>query len=120
MKHDPSIGLATSIHSAPGVYALLVGSGISRAAQVPTGWEVVKDLVVKAAAASGQNPEDPFDWYVSNHGTDPDYSSLLEQLASTPAERRNLLFAYFEPPRDNDDPQRGAPTAAHRMIARLV
>ena len=44
--------LAFSVRSGPGVYAVLLGSGISRAADIPTGWEVTLDLIAKLAAAS--------------------------------------------------------------------
>ncbi len=37
---DPVHSLAFSIQANPGVYAVLVGSGVSRAAKVPTGWEI--------------------------------------------------------------------------------
>jgi hypothetical protein len=53
---DPMVSLATSVHASPGVYALLLGSGVSTGAGVLTGWEVVKDLVRKVAAA--QAPDD--------------------------------------------------------------
>jgi hypothetical protein len=39
---DPLISLAFAIQSNKGVYALLLGSGVSRAAQIPTGWEIVQ------------------------------------------------------------------------------
>lgn len=38
--------------TSPGTYALLLGSGVSRAAGIPTGWEVTLDLVRKAAVAA--------------------------------------------------------------------
>jgi len=44
---DPIISLAFSLHSTKGVYALLIGSGISRAAGIPTGREIVQDLILK-------------------------------------------------------------------------
>jgi hypothetical protein len=37
---DPSTALAFSLFENKGVYALLLGSGLSRAAQIPTGWEI--------------------------------------------------------------------------------
>jgi hypothetical protein len=45
---------------------------------------------------------------------------LLEALAGTPAERRQLLRSYFEP--SNEDRAAGVkvPTAAHRAIAELA
>jgi len=33
--------LAFAIYNAPGVYALLLGSGVSRSAGIMTGWEIV-------------------------------------------------------------------------------
>ncbi len=39
---EPIVSLAFSLHANKGVYALLLGSGVSRSAGIPTGWEVVK------------------------------------------------------------------------------
>jgi len=49
---DPLLSLALSVRSNPGVYALLRGSGVSRAAGVPTGWEVVLDPARDARATT--------------------------------------------------------------------
>ena len=57
---DPLTQLAFSVYENKGVYALLVGSGLSRAAEIPTGWEITLDLVRRVAAA--QNTEDQDDW----------------------------------------------------------
>lgn len=54
---DPAIMLATGVHAQPGVYALLLGSGVSSGAGIPTGWGVVKELIRRAAAA--QAPDYP-------------------------------------------------------------
>lgn len=51
---DPLLSLAFSVHSNPGVYAVLVGSGLSRAAAIPTGWEIVLDLARKVAVLEGE------------------------------------------------------------------
>ena len=45
--NNEALNLALSIYSNPGVYALLLGSGISRSAAIPTGWEIVNDLIAK-------------------------------------------------------------------------
>lgn len=50
---DPLTQLAFSIYENKGAYALLVGSGLSRAAEIPTGWEITLDLVRRVAAAQG-------------------------------------------------------------------
>lgn len=118
---DPIQSLAFSMHSNPGVYALLLGSGVSRPAQIPSGWEVVNDLLGKLAAAEGEKPEYDLDqWYRDKYGDEPKYSSLLQELAKTPTERQQLLRPYFEPNEQEREEGLKQPTAAHRAIARLV
>lgn len=77
------------MHAQPGVYAVLLGSGVSTGAGMPTGWGVVKELVRRLAVA--EHPDDPASlaaaqadpeqWWRGNHGGDLGYSSLLEALA---------------------------------------
>lgn len=118
---DPTISLAFSVHSSPGVYALLLGSGISRAAGIPTGWEVVLDLIRKLAALRGVDCEpDPEQWYETEFATAASYSALLESLAKSPAERQHLLRAYFEPSTQDEEAGIKLPTKGHRAIAELV
>lgn len=118
---DPLLSLAHSMHSARGVYALLLGSGVSRAASVPTGWEVTLDLVRRVAKLAGEDPgTDAAAWYQARYGAAPDYSRLLDTFAPAPAERRQVLHGYFEPTEDERDQGLKQPTAAHRAIARLV
>ena len=119
---DPSLSLSFSVQTNPGVYALLVGSGVSRAAGIPTGWEIVLDLLGKLAASTGQAVPDPEleAWYTREYGEPPDYSKLLDALAKTPSERQQLLRHYFEP---NDEERTNGlkqPTACHRSIAELA
>jgi hypothetical protein len=52
---EPILSLAMSMYSIPGVYALLLGSGVSRGAQIPTGWEVVQDLCQAPATMKGED-----------------------------------------------------------------
>ena len=95
---DPSQSLAFTIQANPGVYALLLGSGLSRSAGIPTGWEIVLDLLGKLAVTTGQEPgADLEQWYIENYQEAPDYSNLLDALAKTPSERQQLLRPYFEP-----------------------
>ena len=118
---DPLISLAFSTYSNRGAYALLVGSGVSRAAGVPTGWEVVLDLARRVAEVDWDDAgEDPGGWYRDKYGQEPDYSKLLEALARRPAERSRLLRAYFEPSDEEREQGLKIPTPAHRAIARLV
>jgi hypothetical protein len=118
---DPLLSLAFSLYSNKGVFALLLGSGMSRSARVPTGWEIVLDLIRKLAAMKQQdaNP-DPIAWYRSTFGHDVDYSNLLNSVAHSPLERQQLLKGYFEP--NEQERQDGAkmPTVGHNAVASLV
>jgi len=105
------------MQSNPGVYALLLGSGVSRAAEVPTGWEVVQDLIRKVAILENEKPgPTPEEWFSNKYGREPTYSGLLESVAKTQAERSKLLSAYFEPTESGER----LPTEGHHAIARLV
>lgn len=118
---DPILSLAFTIHSNKGVYALLLGSGVSRGAGIPTGWEVVLDLVKKLANLKETNTEeDPVTWYTEEFGEEPSYDRLLNDLAKSPAERANLLKPYFEPTAEDSDEGLRKPTKAHKAIAQLV
>lgn len=121
MKVDPIVSLACSIQAKKGVYALLLGSGISRASGIPTGWEITLDLIKKMAVLCGENEiDDPIKWYIDRYGNLPDYSDILDELAKTPVERNNLLKSYFEPSDENSDVLYRKPTKAHKAIAQLI
>ncbi len=118
---DPVVSLALSMTTGPGTYALLLGSGVSRAADIPTGWDVTLDLVRKVAAAEGEDVSgDPLGWYREHFGEDPNYSEVIDGLARSQAERRNLLKGYFEPTEAERRDGKKIPTAAHEAIARLA
>ncbi|WP_263359620.1 SIR2 family protein [Acidicapsa ligni] len=119
---DPLTSTAFAIHNSKGVYALLLGSGISRAANVPTGWEVTLDLIRRIAVMRSQTEQcdaDPEAWFRANFRCEPSYSDLLEHLATSPAERTAALARYFESGEDEDGPA-AKPTAAHVAIAKMV
>ena len=118
---DPIHSLAFSIQANPGVYAVLAGSGVSRAAKIPTGWEVTIDLIRKLAKLNGEScAPDPVQWYKSKFGKEADYSDILDALAKTPAERQQLLRRYWEPTDQEREDGEKSPTAAHRAIAALA
>lgn len=105
----------------PGTYALLLGSGVSRSAGIPTGWEVVLDLIRKLARLQGDDCEpNPVACYVEKFGEEPDYAKLLEAVAKSPAERHQLLRSYFEPTQEELEQGLKVPTDAHTAIAELV
>ena len=118
---EPILSLAFGMHSIKGAYALLLGSGVSRSAGIPTGWEVVLDLIRKIAQLSGQDCEpDPAAWYKTAYDAEPGYSALLDQLAGSPSERNRLLRSYFEPSAEEREQGLKLPTIAHKAIAELV
>lgn len=126
---DPLAMLATGIDTQPGVYGLLLGSGVSTGAGIPTGWGVVQSLIRRLAAATepqdatapDRAAQDPEGWWAEHgDGAPLGYSNLLAAVAPTPAARRALLAGFFEP--DEDDTADGlkVPSPAHRAIANLV
>ena len=109
------------MQSNPGVYAILLGSGVSRSAKIPTGWEITLDLVRKLATLYGEDcGADPEKWYLEKFGNDPSYSNILNQVAKTATERQQLLRPYWEP--SDEERQEGSkqPTKAHRALAALA
>lgn len=116
---DPLTGLAFSIQAAKGIYALLLGSGISRAAGIATGWEVTLDLIRRIAATEGEQP-DPSTWYWNKFKREPGYSELLEKLAVRPSERTQPLTSYFEPDEADKEASRKIPTEAYRPLRGLL
>lgn len=118
---DQTINVAHSMHTNPGVYALLLGSGVSRSAGIPTGWEVTIDLIKRLAVMDGQSEtEDLEAWYRTKYSEEPGYSAILARLSKTSPERRAILQGFFEPTDDEKDDGLKLPTLAHRSIARLV
>lgn len=118
---DPLLSLAFSMQTNKGVYAVLLGSGISRAARIPTGWDIVLELIRKCAHLQSEDCEPaPEQWYERKYGKAPDYAELLEMLGKTASERQLLLRGYFEPTAQELEEGAKQPTQAHRAIAQLV
>ena len=121
MNVDPLVSLASSVHAGRRVFALLLGSGISKSAGVPTGREVVESLAGRLARLEGEDVGgDPIGWYRRRFGGAPDYSELVKSLAPSPADRRNLLRKYFEPSDEERAEGLKVPSTAHRAVAGLV
>jgi SIR2-like domain len=113
--------LSFSLFENRGVFAILLGSGLSRAAEIPTGWEITLDLIRRVAIAQGvEEQPDWAEWYRQRIGQEPNYSALLEELARSPSERRAILNRYIEPTKEDREDGRKIPTAAHHAIAELV
>lgn len=109
------------MQASKGIYALLLGSGVSRSAKIPTGWEVTLDLTRKLAIMKGQNCEpDPEVWYKAAFGEDADYARLLKGVGKTPADRRAILRGYFEASEEQRLRGEKVPAQGHKRIAELV
>ena len=98
-----------------------MGSGVSRAAKIPTGWEITLDLIRKLASLHRETCDpDPELWYRKKFEKEADYSGLLDELVKTPTERQQLLREYWEPNDREREEGEKQPTAAHRAIAALA
>ena len=118
LELPPFESLALSLHHSPGTKALLVGSGLSHAAGIPTGWEITLELIRRIAALRGVTDHENWEqWFSDAFGMPPNYSELLDTLAKTPDERRSILHAFIER-KEGEDGKR--PTKAHHAIAQLV
>lgn len=117
---DPITRLSFSIYENKGAYALLIGSGVSRAAQIPTGWEITLDLVRRVACQGERQQADWAEWYRSKYGNEPGYSEQLNALAVSLDERRSILHSYIEPSPEEVEQGLKVPTPAHRAIANMV
>ena len=110
-----------SIYNNKGAFALLLGSGVSSSAGIPTAGEIALDLIGQIAVLEDANCEpSPEEWFFKRFGEKPGYASLLEPLTNTETERQNLLRRYFEPNDAELEEGLKKPTLAHQIIARLV
>ncbi len=101
---DPRTMLAMSMHASPGVYALLVGSGISMGAGVLTGWGVIVELVRRMAATdTREEPGADFDveewWKAKYPGVDLGYGSVLEASGMSPLRSPAVARTVLHPRR---------------------
>ena len=118
---DPLHSLAFSIQANPGVYAVFLGSGVSSAAKIPTGWEITLDLIRKLANLQEESCDpDPAHWYLDKYSKEANYSDLLNTLAKTSDERQQILRPYLEPNEQEREDGGKQPTEAHRAIAALA
>ncbi len=101
MPLDPIVSLSVALAEAPGTCALLIGSGVSRDAGVPTGQEVMRSglhrLYQLETSSTEPLDDDALDAWLTEAGhVDLTYSSLLALIAPDPAVRRGYLADFFE------------------------
>lgn len=121
LRIDPLVTLALGMHAKKGVYALLIGSGVSRSAGIPTGWEIVNNLIDKLALLNNESTDgNPAEWFKNKYGKDASYSDLLQGLGITQSSRQNILEDYFQQNGDDRLGNKKVPQESHKAIARLV
>ena len=113
--------LAFSVEANPGENALLLGSGVSRAAGILTGWETTLDLIRKLAKCYNEECVNliPSNGMCDKFKKAADYSHLLDTLAKAHSERQQLLRPYFEP--NDQELEVGAkqPSISHHAICTI-
>lgn len=94
---DPAHSLAFSIQVNPGVYAVLLGSGVSRTVKIHTPWETTLGLIRRLAAIYEETTgADLEHWYRDKFGMQADYFELLDASAETQIESQQLFRRSIE------------------------
>jgi hypothetical protein len=118
---DPFVVLAASLHFDRGAYAVLVGSGMSTTAGIPTGWDLTRQLAeLEARHRDGRAADDIEAWWAANKSVPLSYSSVVEAIAPTIGQRQALLRSVIEPSADEIRAGLKIPGAAHHALAELV
>jgi hypothetical protein len=98
---DPIVSLSVALAEAPGTCAFLLGSGVSRDAGVPTGFEVMREGLrrlhqIETTSTEPLNDEALDRWLAETDRTNMTYSELLALIAPDAAVRREYLAGFFE------------------------
>lgn len=118
---DTEMALTFSVRNNPGRFALLLGSGVSTEAEIPTGWAVVQDLIEQLAEMEDESIDsEPEEWYEEEFDEKPEYDELLKSVGRSKEDRRAILEDYFEPTTEERERGEKTPTSAHESIAWLV
>jgi hypothetical protein len=113
---DPIVSLAVAIAESPGLFAFLLGSGVSRDAGVPTGGEVLKNAqadLYRLITSESELPKTDAalnEWLSERGYAELSYSDVLALLAPDQESRRAYLAKHFEG---------REPGEAHRRLAGL-
>jgi hypothetical protein len=117
---NKELSLAFSMQSNKGIYALLLGSGISYSSGILTGWGILTELCRRVMVLEGDSHENPIEWYENKYEKKPLYDELIEGLCKTSSERNGLLREFFEPTEEDLSNGLKVPSPGHKSIAKLV
>lgn len=101
MPLDPIVSLSVALAEAPGTCAFFLGSGVSRDAGVPTGYEVMRDGLrrlyqLETPSAEALDDEALDAWLRETGREHITYSDLLATITPDQAIRREYLAGFFE------------------------
>lgn len=120
MQLSPHERMSLAVHVNAGSYAFLLGSGVSRSAGIPTGWDIVLDLIGKLAKLQRiEHVEDPEQWFAETYNARPTFGNILDLLQLKEEERRKILVPYIEG-HGEEAGESPCPTDAHHAAANLV
>lgn len=101
MALDPIVSLSVALAEAPGTCAFVLGSGVSRDAGVPTGWDITRSGLQRLRQLETGDTDELTgaqlsDWLRETDREHLTYSDLLELIAPDAAVRREYLAGFFE------------------------
>ncbi|MGR3309519.1 MAG: hypothetical protein ACUZ77_01985, partial [Candidatus Brocadiales bacterium] len=111
---DPILSLSVAIAEGKKAYAMFLGSGVSKAAGIPSGIEIFWDsikLLCKFDTEQESKDDEIRTWFEKSKFKDFTYSKILEELYPSQEDRRQFLEKHFEGK---------YPTDTHKLIADMV
>ncbi len=113
--------LGILLFSRPGAFALLLGSGISDSAGIPSGGKIAFELARRLMLANNpSSTANPRNWYAGKYKEQPSYSKIIKRIAKTKEEEISVLRDFIEPSSLDISEGRKVPSDAHKAIATLV
>jgi hypothetical protein len=79
---------------------------------------MIRQIATVSKTDFGQH--EPHEWYKDKYGKEATYTSLLDEVVKTSAERVQLMKKYFEPTEEERDNGLKQPTKTHKAIAKLI
>lgn len=118
------LSLAIQLASSRGEFVVFLGSGVSKAAGIPSGWDVhdrmLRELCIAATQDRDPSPAVVQEWAENAGLASSDYSALIERVRPSIADRTAYLRSMFVREGDDQNEEVIPPTKAHQVIACLA